>query len=64
MSEVAEKESLNEREASEFVGVSERTLFSLRKAGEIPFNQIRGRIVYRRSRLERWLRETEQGGRS
>ena len=51
---------ISEREAAALLGVSERTLFNMRKDGQIPFQRMRGRIMYRVSAMEEWLREREQ----
>jgi predicted DNA-binding transcriptional regulator AlpA len=56
------KEILNEREVSEWLGVSLPTLFRHRVAGTGP-NFIRlsaRRVAYRRSAVEEWLNTREQ----
>jgi hypothetical protein len=59
--EIGEKEGLNEQEAAEFVGLSARTLFTLRKEKKVPYRRIRGRIVYSREALREWLRQEDEG---
>jgi predicted DNA-binding transcriptional regulator AlpA len=55
-------EILTEREVSDWIGVSEPTLFRHRRAGTGPtFIRLSTRRVgYRRSAIESWLREREQ----
>jgi excisionase family DNA binding protein len=50
------------RDAARQMGISERTLFSLTKSGEVPHLRIGKRVLYRREALEAWLREREQRG--
>ncbi len=55
-------EILTEREVSDWIGVSEPTLFRHRRDGTGPtFIRLSTRRVgYRRSAIETWLREREQ----
>jgi len=47
---------LNERDAAKFLGISARTLWSLRKAGKIPFVEISPRCIrYSRAALQTWV---------
>lgn len=47
---------LNERDAAALLGVSPRTLWSLRKAGKIPFVEISPRCIrYARTALAAWV---------
>jgi excisionase family DNA binding protein len=61
MTQVAQPLLISEREAAELFGVSERTMFNMRRDGQIPFVKCRGRIMFRVASLEKWLHENEQG---
>lgn len=49
--------TLSEHEAAEALGISERTLLTMRQAGEVPHVKLRGRVLYTVSALQRWLDE-------
>lgn len=55
---------LSPREASALLGVSERNLWSLTKAGEVPSLKIGRLTKYRPEALAAWLAAKETGGRS
>ena len=46
---------LSNREASKYLKVSIRTLQEWRDTGVIPYSQIKGKIIYRQSDIERLL---------
>lgn len=46
---------LDVRTAAAFIGNSERSLRALIANGEIPYKKLRGRIVFRREELEKWV---------
>jgi excisionase family DNA binding protein len=50
------KEFLTNKEAAEFLRSSEVTLWHLRRCGELPFNRIASKILFRRSDLEAYLK--------
>jgi excisionase family DNA binding protein len=52
---VAEKLLITEREAAELLSVSERTLFNLRRAGEIDAVQLRGCVRYSVAALQEYI---------
>jgi excisionase family DNA binding protein len=54
---------LSPREAAAALGVSERTLWSLTKAGEVPSLKIGRLTKYRPEALAAWLAAKETGGR-
>jgi hypothetical protein len=54
------KITLDEKAASKLMGISERTLATLRSEGKIPFIKIHRRTLYRTSDLYRYLRENVQ----
>ena len=49
------EEFLSNREASKYLKVSIRTLQEWRDTGVIPYIQIKGKIIYRQSDIERLL---------
>ena len=51
--------ALNVKQAAQYIGVSERTLWRLRDNGEIPHSQINRRIVFRKKALDQFLKEKE-----
>lgn len=55
---------VDERMASVMLGLSIRTLFDLRKSGELAFIRVGTAIRYRRSTLEAWAAARETGGAS
>ena len=46
---------VSERQAAAALGVSVRTMFSLRAHGQIPFVPIRSRVLYSPADLARWI---------
>lgn len=49
---------LNEPQAARFLGISPRKLFSLRKAGKVPFLNLGERCIrYSREALVEWIAE-------
>ena len=57
----AQPAALSRREASGFLGISERTLWTLTKAQSVPHLRIGSRVLYRRAALEAWLASREIG---
>ncbi len=55
-------EFLTNKEAAEFLRSSEVTLWRLRRSGELPFNRISTKLLYRRSDLENYLRGNLRNG--
>lgn len=53
---------IDERAAAKLLGVSVRTLFSLRKRLEIPFIRIGGQVRYCPDALKGWIRSGSIGG--
>ena len=51
--------ALNVKQAAQYIGVSERTLWRLKANGDIPHSQIGGRIVFRKKTLDEFLEEKE-----
>lgn len=51
---------VNEDEASRLIRVCPKTLFNMRRDGQISFVRARGRILYRVSALEEWAKANEQ----
>lgn len=54
------KVTLDEKSACKILGVSERTLITLRSQGKIPFLKINRRILYRAKDLFNYLEEIVQ----
>jgi len=54
------KITLDEKAASKLLGISERTLATLRSEGKIPFIKIHRRTLYRTADLYRYLKDNVQ----
>jgi excisionase family DNA binding protein len=54
------KITLDEKAACKLLGVSERTLATLRAEGKIPFIKIKRRTLYRTADLFRYLKDNSQ----
>ncbi len=52
-----EPAALSRKDAARYLGIGERTLWSLSASGEIPCCKIRARVVYRRCDLDEYLRK-------
>jgi len=48
---------VDERTAAKLLGVSQRTLFTLRSAGQIPHVKLRGRVLYSPPALSKMIEE-------
>ncbi|MEM9352432.1 MAG: helix-turn-helix domain-containing protein [Planctomycetota bacterium] len=46
-------------DAAKLLGVSERTVFSMTQAGELPSVRVRGRRMYRVASIEQWISDNE-----
>jgi len=55
-------ELLTDKEAANYLRSSQITLWRLRKKGELPFNRIASKILYRRSDLENFLARNQRNG--
>jgi excisionase family DNA binding protein len=42
---------ISENEAARLLGISDRSLFKLRQAGQVPFVRLGGRVLYNPTRL-------------
>ena len=56
------KEILNKKEASKFLGVSLRHIDNLINRRSIPFSRVGGRIVFQKRRLYQYLDSTDSLG--
>ena len=56
------KEFLTNKEAADFLRLSTVTLWRLRQRGEIPFNRIATKVIFRRTDLEKFLRINLKNG--
>jgi excisionase family DNA binding protein len=50
---------VDENEAARLLGLSAKTLYNMRRAGQLPFVRVRGRIMYRPVALEKWAESIE-----
>ncbi len=55
-----EKILVGEPEAAAMYSVCERTMFALRKAGEVPYVKLRGRILYPVDELRKCIKDKVQ----
>ena len=53
---------IGEKEASRLLGICERKLFDLRKAGTIPHLRVDRRVLYSVASLQDWIAEQMTGG--
>ena len=53
--EAAKELAIGEPEAAKRISVSERTMFNMRKDGQIPFFKLRNRIMYSPAALAKWI---------
>jgi len=56
-----EKELYTDKEASEFLRISQVTLWRERKAGKISFRRLSSKIVYTREDLESYVERAKRG---
>lgn len=49
------KITLNVSEVAELIGVSVTTIYTMVRKNEIPHKRVRGRIVFHRETIEKWL---------
>lgn len=54
--------ALSPKEAAVALGVSERLLWSLTAAGEVPHTRLGRRVIYPHDLLKRWLADRAEGG--
>ncbi len=52
-----ERITLTVKEVSELLGVGTATIYTMVRLGEIPHKKVRGRILFHRETVERWLTE-------
>jgi excisionase family DNA binding protein len=51
----------NARQAAKALGISDRTLFTLTKSGDVPHIRIGRRIMYPRTSLVEWIEQRSAG---
>lgn len=51
-----EPAAMSRKDAAKYLGIGERTLWSLSASGEIPCCKIRARVLYRRCDLDEYLK--------
>lgn len=49
------KLTLSVREVAELIGVSQTTIYTMVREGQIPHVRVRGRIIFHRETIEKWL---------
>lgn len=52
-----EKITLSVNEVAKLIGVSDNTIYTMARLKEIPHKKVRGRILFHRGTIERWLTE-------
>ncbi|MEV2910183.1 helix-turn-helix domain-containing protein [Paenibacillus larvae] len=50
------KITLSVNEAAELLGLSNSTIYTMVREGQIPHLRVRGRILFHRDTIEKWLR--------
>lgn len=55
------KEIMNTREVAGYLGLNEKRIYQLAKAGEIPATRIGGKWVFPRSLMDQWILEKARG---
>lgn len=58
---MSEKQIYTDKEASEFLRISQVTLWRERKAGKITFRRVASKIVYLKEDLENYLEQNKRG---
>jgi excisionase family DNA binding protein len=51
--------ALSPRDAARYMGLSEKTIWSLTKTGKLPACKVGRRVIYRRETLDRFLSDVE-----
>lgn len=54
------KITLNVKEVSALLGLSQNTIYTMCREGEIPHVRVRNRLLFHRISIENWLRGNEQ----
>lgn len=49
------KQTLSVREVAEMIGVSQTTIYTMVREGQIPHVRVRGRIIFHKGTIEKWL---------
>ncbi|MEK4283250.1 helix-turn-helix domain-containing protein [Ureibacillus sp. FSL K6-0165] len=55
-----EKLTYSVNELAQLFGVGTTTIYTMVRSNEIPYKKIRGRIVFHRETIEKWLMEGEK----
>lgn len=55
-----ERTTITVKEAAEYLGVSDDTIYNMVRDKQIPFIQVRRRILLRKDSLDKWMAEQEQ----
>lgn len=50
-----EKVTLSVNEVAELIGVSTTTIYTMVRQNEIPCKKVRGRIIFHRETIDKWL---------
>ncbi|UNT54892.1 helix-turn-helix domain-containing protein [Lysinibacillus capsici] len=50
-----QKITLSVKETAELINVSQSTIYKMAKGNEIPHKKVRGRIIFHRDTIEKWL---------
>lgn len=56
-----EKMTYSVNELAQLLGVGTTTIYTMARLNEIPHKKMRGRIVFHRPTIERWLADGEGG---
>ena len=57
-----EKITLSVSEIASLLGVSISTIYVMARLNEIPHKKVRGRILFHRPTVEKWLSSSTEGG--
>jgi len=52
-----ERITMSASEVAELLGVSVNTIYTMVRENEIPYRKVRGRILFHRETVEKWLLE-------
>lgn len=52
--------TLSVQEVAKMLGISETTIYAMVRLNEIPHKKVRGRILFHRPSIERWLQNKEE----
>jgi excisionase family DNA binding protein len=56
-----ERSTLTVKEAAQYIGVSQDTMYTMVREDEVPHVRVRRRILFRKASLDDWMTKQESG---